>query len=50
MPQPSDRNGSQSSPKGAASTATTAAGITTIPIAGIARRFASSPYCATVLK
>ena len=48
--QPTTWNGSQSSPSGATITATTAAGITTAPIAGTASRLASSPYCATALK
>ena len=50
MPQPISVKASPSSPSGASISATTAAGITTSPIAGIASMLASSPYWASTLK
>ena len=50
FPLPTTQNGRASRPSGASSTAATAAGITTMPIAGTAKRLASRPYCPTRLK
>ena len=51
MPEPGDLERQPVEPEAARrATAITAAGITTMPIAGIASRLAISPYWATVLK
>ncbi len=50
QPCPITQSAGPASPKGASSAAITAIGITTSPIAGTDRRFATSPYSASRLK
>lgn len=50
IPSPITQSAAEESPNGARSAARTPAGITSIPIAGTARMFASSPNCDMMLK